>query len=111
MLETLGGLPTHPLVVHLPVVLVPLATIGVVLMVIFPKLQQRLGVAVAAIAGVGFLGALLAVGSGEELESSLRRAGETISGTTCLVRSSSRRPRASHPLPAVEDLRSGVNQA
>ncbi len=81
MLETLGGLPTHPLVVHLPVVLVPLATIGVVLMVIFPKLQQRLGVAVAAIAGVGFLGALLAVGSGEELESSLRRAGETISGT------------------------------
>jgi uncharacterized membrane protein len=81
MLETLGGLPTHPLVVHLPVVLVPLATIGVVLMVFFPSLQQRLGVATAAIAGVGFLGSLLAAGSGEELMDSRRRAGETISGT------------------------------
>lgn len=81
MLETFGGLPTHPLVVHLPVVLVPLATVGVVLMVIFPKLQQRLGVAVAVLAGLGFLGAVLAAGSGEELEDSLRRAGETISGT------------------------------
>lgn len=81
MLETLGGLPTHPLVVHMPVVAIPLALIGVLVMVIFPSWQQKIGVPVAVVSGLGFLGALLAVGSGEELEESLRRAGETISGT------------------------------
>jgi hypothetical protein len=28
MSDELGGLPAHPLVVHLPVVLIPLATLG-----------------------------------------------------------------------------------
>jgi uncharacterized membrane protein len=81
MLESLGGLPTHPLVVHLPVVLVPLALIGVLVMVVFPSWQQRIGVPVAVVSGLGFLGALLAVGSGEELQDNLRRTGQTISGT------------------------------
>jgi uncharacterized membrane protein len=81
MLETFGGLPTHPLVVHLPVVAIPLAAIGVLVMVIFPSWQQKIGIPVAVLAGLGFVGALMAAGSGEELESSLRRAGETISGT------------------------------
>ena len=80
MFESLGGLPAHPLVVHLPVVLVPLAAIGALLMAIRPAWLQRFGVVVATLAGLGFVGSLLAAGSGEELEDSFRAAGETISG-------------------------------
>jgi len=78
MFETLGGLPAHPLFVHLPVVLVPLAAIGVLAMALRPQWRQRFGVPVAIIAGVGFVGTLLAANTGEELEESFRAAGETI---------------------------------
>lgn len=81
MFESLGGLPAHPLVVHLPVVLVPLATVGAVLMAVRPAWLLRYGTVVAVLAGLGFAGSLLAAGSGEELEESFRAAGETISGT------------------------------
>lgn len=81
MFALLGGLPTHPLLVHVPVVLIPLATIGALVMALRPKLLHTFGPTVAGLAGIGFLGALLAANSGEELEESRRAAGETISGT------------------------------
>lgn len=81
MMDTIGGLPAHPLVVHLPVVLVPLAMIGALLMIVRPSLLPRLGVPVAVLAGLGFLGSIVAAGSGEELEEQFESAGETISGT------------------------------
>ena len=81
MLETLGGLPAHPLVVHLPVVLVPLAAIGAILLAVRPKWLRPYGVVVTVMAGLGFLGALLAASTGEELEDTFVSAGETISGT------------------------------
>ena len=80
-MDTIGGLPAHPLVVHLPVVLIPLAFVGVLLMIVRPSLLPRLGVPVAVIAGLGFLGSIVAAGSGEELEEQFESAGETISGT------------------------------
>jgi len=80
-MENLFGLPAHPLLVHVPVVLVPLAAIGVVAMAIRPSWQRTFGPVVAALAGIGFLGAVLAAGSGEELEEKRRSVGETISAT------------------------------
>lgn len=81
MFESIGGLPVHPLVVHLPVVLVPLAAIGVVLMAVRPRWLDRFGIPVAVIAGVGWLGTMLAASSGEELEEQIRDSGQNISST------------------------------
>jgi uncharacterized membrane protein len=80
-MNTLAGLPAHPLLVHIPVVLIPLATIGVLLMVFSPSLRRRLGWAVVAVAGVGFLGAILAASTGEELLDARRSAGQTVTST------------------------------
>lgn len=81
MLALLGGLPTHPLLVHIPVVLIPLAAIGALVMALRPTLLRTFGPVVAGLAGIGFLGAILAASTGEELEDSRRAAGETISAT------------------------------
>ncbi|MGB8858833.1 MAG: DUF2231 domain-containing protein, partial [Ilumatobacteraceae bacterium] len=81
MFNTFDGIPAHPLLVHIPVVLVPLAMVGVVLMAIRGKWLRTFGLFVAGLAGVGFLGALLAANSGEALEDTRRSAGETISAT------------------------------
>ena len=80
-MENLFGLPAHPLLVHVPVVLVPLAAIGVVAMAIRPAWLRTFGPLIAALAGIGFLGAVLAASSGEELEEKRSAAGETISKT------------------------------
>jgi hypothetical protein len=40
-MDTLFGLPAHPLLVHMPIVLIPLAAIGVVVMLIKPAWHQR----------------------------------------------------------------------
>ena len=80
-MENLFGLPAHPLLVHVPVVLVPLAAIGVIAMAIRPVWLRVFGPIVAALAGIGFFGAVLAAGSGEELEEKRSAAGETISKT------------------------------
>lgn len=81
MFETFDGLPAHPLVVHLPVVLVPLAALAVLALALRPRLLRTFGVVVTVLAGVGFAGALLATNSGEALEESFRAAGQTIPET------------------------------
>lgn len=67
-ISELFGLPAHPLFVHLPVVLVPLAAIGATLIALRPAWRARFGVLIAAAAGIGLVGIQLAIGSGEELE-------------------------------------------
>lgn len=62
------GLPAHPLFVHIPVVLVPLAAVGVVIMVAKPAWWERYKWATLAVAGAGMIGAVVAAGTGEELE-------------------------------------------
>lgn len=44
------GLPLHPLIVHAAVVLVPLASLGAILVVIFPKIRTRYGLLTALFA-------------------------------------------------------------
>lgn len=72
-MDTLFGLPAHPLLVHIPIVLLPLAAVGVVLMVIKPLWNQRLRWIVLALAAAGTFGAVLAASAGESLEGRIRR--------------------------------------
>jgi hypothetical protein len=67
-LETLFGLPAHPLVVHAAVVLLPLAAVATIVVALVPRARRHyapvaFGLALAATVAVG-----LAQGSGEELE-------------------------------------------
>jgi len=70
-LESLFSLPAHPLLVHVPVVLVPLAAVGMVLLALRPGWIRPYGPIVVVLSGLGALGAILAAGSGEALEESV----------------------------------------
>ena len=67
MLDTIAGLPAHPLLVHGAVVLAPLSAIGAVVMAVWPRFARRFGVLVVAVAGLAFVSSALAKLSGEEL--------------------------------------------
>lgn len=71
-IQSLFGLPAHPLLVHVPIVLVPLAAIGAVLM-LWPRLRDKIGWATVIVAGVATVFTFLAVGSGEQLEETVER--------------------------------------
>lgn len=70
-MNTFFGIPAHPLFVHLPVVLIPLASIAVVAMLIRPKWWDQFKWATLLVAGVGAFGAIISTGSGEQLEESV----------------------------------------
>jgi hypothetical protein len=69
---TLFGLPAHPLLVHLPVVLLPLVGLGAIAMAFSGRIRDRIGWIVVVLAGVGFVATHLATESGEALEDSVR---------------------------------------
>ena len=73
-METLFGLPAHPLLVHLPVVLIPLSGLIAVIFAIKPAWLDRFGWHLVALSGVGALGGILAASSGEGLEELQRKA-------------------------------------
>ena len=64
---TVGGLPLHPLVVHLVVVVVPMTFAGAVLMAVWPKFSRRFGPLIAIGAGLGIIAAFVAKEAGEQL--------------------------------------------
>lgn len=66
-ITTIMGVPAHPLMVHVPVVLVPLALIGALLMFI-PRWRERIGWVTVVLAGVALVFTQLAISSGEGLE-------------------------------------------
>jgi hypothetical protein len=67
-LTRLGGLPAHPLLVHIPVVLVPLTFLGAVAIVVRPAWRERFGFLVAGGAVAALIGVQLAMESGQALE-------------------------------------------
>jgi uncharacterized membrane protein len=73
-ISKLFGLPAHPLLVHIPVVLIPIAAIGAVLMVLSRSWRARIGWLVVAAAGVSLVFVQLAIGSGEALEESVKKS-------------------------------------
>jgi len=67
-LKTISGIPLHPLIVHLPVVLVPLACVGAVAALVVPRWRSWCLPLTAVFAAVGLVGVQLAMQSGEGLE-------------------------------------------
>ena len=67
-IETFDGLAAHPLFVHVPVILVPLAFAGAILALARPRWRSWALPLTAVFAGIGFIGVQLAVMSGEGLE-------------------------------------------
>lgn len=66
------GLPAHPFLVHMPVVLLPLALVGVLLCLVIPKWRAALIYPTAILGIVGAIGAILASQSGEWLQERVR---------------------------------------
>lgn len=78
-LEKFAGLPAHPLFVHIPVVLIPLAGLVAIVFAFKPAWLDRFGWSLVALSGVGMIGAIIAAGSGEALEEMIEDNGEEIS--------------------------------
>ena len=72
-IETIFGLPAHPLLVHVPVVLIPLCAAGAVWIVVWPSWRQRIGWIVVVLSGFTVVMSKLAADSGEALEDALDR--------------------------------------
>lgn len=77
-LEKIFGLPAHPLLVHMPVVIIPLAGIIAIVFAFKTEWLDRYGWGLVVLSGLGAFGGILAAGSGEALEDMQRRAGETM---------------------------------
>lgn len=67
MTDTIFGLPTHTLVIHAAVVLLPLAALGGIIMGFSQRFSVRFGPVVVAVAAVGTVAAFGSRISGEEL--------------------------------------------
>lgn len=76
-LSTLFGLPAHPLLVHIPVVLVPFAAVTAIA-AIWTRFRTQFTIATAVMAVVGGLGALLAADAGEALNESINKRSSTL---------------------------------
>lgn len=61
------SLPLHPLIVHLPVVLLPLAAFGMGFLTFQPKARRRLSMPLLVVLVVGFCSAVAAKITGEDL--------------------------------------------
>jgi uncharacterized membrane protein len=73
MPTSINGIPLHPLLVHIPVILLPLVTVSVLLMVVWPAARARFGWTTVVLAFVGFAGTVLAGQSGEDLQDAVER--------------------------------------
>jgi uncharacterized membrane protein len=71
LLDTISGLPVHPLVVHFAVVLLPLATTALILSIYIPKFRNRYAFAATLGVLIGTGAALVAKQSGEALAARL----------------------------------------
>ncbi len=74
-MDTIAGIPAHPLFVHIPVVLLPLAAVLALVMLLKQAWFDRYKWTLLAITSVGALGAILAAGSGESLQEGVKKTG------------------------------------
>lgn len=72
-LQQIFGLPAHPLLVHAPVLLIPLCAIGAIWMVVSPTWRHKIGWIVVVLAGGAVVASQLAAGSGEALQDALHK--------------------------------------
>jgi len=78
MIDSFGNIPSHPLLVHIPVVLVPLSMLFTVFMVVVPALRRRHGSVAMGILALACAGSFVAARSGRSLEREYTEAGQTI---------------------------------
>lgn len=71
MPELIGGLPLHALVVHFTVVLLPIASLGSLLVAVWPAARRRFGWLTVAAAVVSTVLVPISTKSGENLEAGL----------------------------------------
>lgn len=74
MFDQLFGLPAHPLLVHMPVVFIPLTLTLAVIAVFWQRGRKVLSLVVAAGATISMLGAQVAVMSGKALEERVKES-------------------------------------
>ncbi|NBR99154.1 MAG: hypothetical protein EBT42_02045 [Actinobacteria bacterium] len=72
-MSTFFGLPAHPLLVHVPIVLIPLAAITAIIS-IHKKYRREMLLVTAAMAVIGAAFLFLAAGAGESLQHDLPRS-------------------------------------
>jgi hypothetical protein len=77
MFDTILGLPVHALVIHVVVVLVPLAALGVIGIAVVPAWRRRFGPAVLAVTTVGLVAVPVATRSGMKLQARIHAQGVT----------------------------------
>jgi hypothetical protein len=66
-----SGLPAHPLLLHVPVMLIPVAALGALALAIRPKWIPRHGVWLAAVTLVALASTILTMGAGSALRDAL----------------------------------------
>ncbi len=74
--DLVAGLPVHALVVHVAVVILPLAALGFVIAVLVPRTRKALAAASVIGLGVGTLAAIVARQSGEALAARMGDPGD-----------------------------------
>jgi len=67
LLDLVGGLPVHPLIVHVAVVVLPAAAVALIVIMALPRVRSVLRWSVIAALAVGTLAAWIAAESGEAL--------------------------------------------
>lgn len=72
MLDQVFGVPAHPLLVHMPVVFIPLTLMAAIVAVAWARGRKVLSLVVLGCAAIGMFSAQLAVMSGESLEERVR---------------------------------------
>jgi hypothetical protein len=70
-----SGLPSHPLFLHIPVILIPAATIWALVLVARPAWFVRSGVLLGIVTVVALAGTFLTIGAGEALRNALHLNG------------------------------------
>jgi hypothetical protein len=70
-----SGLPAHPLIIHVPVIMIPLAVLGALVLTVRPAWFDRYGSLVCLVAIVGMSSIFLAENAGGALQSDLHLTG------------------------------------
>jgi hypothetical protein len=73
-----SGLPAHPLFLHVPVILIPVAAIGALVLVAWPRLFVRNGLWIGLVAVVALGATNLTIGAGHALRNDLNLQGPGI---------------------------------
>jgi len=73
-LDKVFGLPAHPLLVHMPIILIPMLTLWVIALAIKPQWRDRLAMHTAAVGVFVMLATIAAAGAGEKFQ---LRVGDT----------------------------------